>query len=432
MSNILKRLSYMDFPECTQEALHYLSRCLRKEAGSIPGLGGGGEDYAVEVSRDFIHFARSPKRLTAIQELQLLEILCSYIAEQRETERNAVFGIMFHGEPALLKVNLLTKIVSMAMSIRCTPVLDCTALWMQEQGCDSEPVRCMAKSMVNDYCQLFPGVIPTFHALPSISPLFACNFIAAVTSLYPCNSIDDIPPETLVEHVTNWISSDSNLCSMSMHPPSGVGNYRMFTYHASSPFPGLTNWCVKGPVLCLKATDNNNKNCWGESASSCTNSGSITGGAGSGGGGGGSTSKPHQQLFSRLQLGVLQSLLASHAANGIHSNGTSNNGANNTPTTTGSGSSTPNASNTADDPFTAADLKKTSQELIEICNRLGLSPDDETYLCSVERLGQIIQVALASATLRARPAQLTEILQLLPANRLLKLMKVHQNSYPAM
>lgn len=61
MSNILKRLSYMDFPECTQEALHYLSRCLRKEAGSIPGLGGGGEDYAVEVSRDFIHFARSPK-----------------------------------------------------------------------------------------------------------------------------------------------------------------------------------------------------------------------------------------------------------------------------------------------------------------------------------------------------------------------------------
>lgn len=59
--------------------------------------------------------------------------------------------------------------------------------FIQEQGCDSEPVRCMAKSMVNDYCQLFPGVIPTFHALPSISPLFACNFIAAVTSLYPCN-----------------------------------------------------------------------------------------------------------------------------------------------------------------------------------------------------------------------------------------------------
>lgn len=415
MSNILKRLSFMDFPECTREALHYLSRCLRKDAGTIPGLGGGGEDYAVEVSRDFIHFARSPKRLTAIQELQLLEILCSYISDQRESDRNAVFGIMFHGEPALLKVNLLTKIVSMAMSIRCTAVLDCTARWMQEQGCDSEPVRCMARSMVNDYCQLFPGVIPTFHALPNISPLFACNFIAAVTSLYPCNSLDDIPPETLVEHVTNWISSDSNLCSMSMHPSSGIGNYRMFAYHASSPFPGLTNWCVKGPpVLCLKANDNNNKNCWGvDSAGTGQQSG-----------------RPHhQQLFSRLQLGVLQSLLASHAPNGIHSNGTGNNGAN---STTSSGSSNPNVSNTADDPFTAADLKKTSQELMDICKRLGLSPDEETYLCSVERLGQIIQVALASATLRARPAQLTEILQLLPTNRLLKLMKVHQNSYGAM
>ena len=196
---------------------------------------------------------------------------------------------------------------------------------------------------------------------------------------------------------------------MSMHPASGVGNYRMFAYHSSSPFPGLTNWCVKGPVLCLKATDNNNKNSWGEFTSSCTNSGSTVGGAGSGGGGGavaaGSTSKPHQQLFSRLQLGVLQSLLASHATNGIHSNGASNNGSNNTPNTTGSGTSTPNASSTADDPFTAADLKKTSQELMDICTRLGLSPEEETYLCSVERLGQIIQVALASTTLRARPGK---------------------------
>ncbi|GAB1598984.1 uncharacterized protein C7orf26 homolog [Argonauta hians] len=405
MSNILKRLSYLDFPECTKEALLYLSRCLRKETGGIPGLGGGGEDYAVEVSRDFIHFACSPKRLTAIQELQLLEILCSYITDQKENERNSIFAIMFAGEAALLKVNLLTKLVSMAMSIKCTAVLDCTALWMLERGCDSEPVCYMAKSMVNDYCQLFPGVIPTFQALPSISPLFACNFIAAVTALFPCNSLDGMPPEKLVEHVTNWISSDSKLCSVSMRPASTGSGYRMFASHGCSPFPGLTNWCVKGPVLCLKATDNN-KNCWGDAGANACNSNNRL--------------QQQQQLFSRLHLGVLQSLLANNAASIAAAS---------TGRTANSGLLSSNVPNATGHPFTPADIKKTSQELMDICKRYGLSPEEETCLCSVERLGQIIQVALASATLRVRPAQLCEILQLLPANRLLKLIKtLHQGN----
>ena len=64
MTNILKRLQYLDFPESTKEALNYLVKCFSSQGGGstgIPGLGGGAENFAVEVSQEYVLFKSSKK-----------------------------------------------------------------------------------------------------------------------------------------------------------------------------------------------------------------------------------------------------------------------------------------------------------------------------------------------------------------------------------
>jgi hypothetical protein len=59
MSKILKRLYTLEFPECSREALRYLGECFSvpgSSSVSIPGLGGSNDNYATEVSREFVLF----------------------------------------------------------------------------------------------------------------------------------------------------------------------------------------------------------------------------------------------------------------------------------------------------------------------------------------------------------------------------------------
>ena len=57
MSKILRKLSYLDFPECSKQALQYLTTCVASSnphGVSIPGLEGA--DFAAEVCHEYIHF----------------------------------------------------------------------------------------------------------------------------------------------------------------------------------------------------------------------------------------------------------------------------------------------------------------------------------------------------------------------------------------
>ena len=56
---------------------------------------------------------------------------------------------------------------------------------LQEHGCHSKAACDLVHSLVEDYCVLFPEVSQTFQNLPKISPLFTCNFITAVATIYP-------------------------------------------------------------------------------------------------------------------------------------------------------------------------------------------------------------------------------------------------------
>lgn len=75
------------------------------------------------------------QRMSALQELQLLEIMCSCFQEQsRDAVRQLMFSALFslQGNQAdESRMALLSKLVSMAIAMGRVPILECAATWLQ-------------------------------------------------------------------------------------------------------------------------------------------------------------------------------------------------------------------------------------------------------------------------------------------------------------
>lgn len=73
--------------------------------------------------------------MSALQELQLLEIMCSCFQEQsRDAVRQLMFSALFslQGNQAdESRMALLGKLVSMAIAMGRVPILECAATWFQ-------------------------------------------------------------------------------------------------------------------------------------------------------------------------------------------------------------------------------------------------------------------------------------------------------------
>ncbi|XP_076458181.1 integrator complex subunit 15-like [Babylonia areolata] len=245
-SGVMMRLQRLDFPECTREALQYIVSSLASQDGTaIPGLSGGPETIIGEICQTFVHFrtVQGVKVLSALQELQLLELLCDCFKAAPEKHRYHLFQLMFGSRGDEQANTLLNKMVSMALSVSCMSVLDCAAIWMQERTCHSSESLLLTSRLVEDYCLLFPDPSNMFHKLPTISPLFVCNFTTAVTAFFTFNSQETVPPLSLLEHITSWVTSDCTLCCESIRQVAIHGT-------CSSPIPGLLAWCVLGPIVC--------------------------------------------------------------------------------------------------------------------------------------------------------------------------------------
>lgn len=83
----------------------------------------------------FVFFFLLFQRMSALQELQLLEIMCSCFQEQsRDTVRQLMFSALFslQGNQAdESRMALLGKLVSMAIAVGRVPILECAATWLQ-------------------------------------------------------------------------------------------------------------------------------------------------------------------------------------------------------------------------------------------------------------------------------------------------------------
>ncbi|KAM4605473.1 integrator complex subunit 15 isoform 1-T3 [Polymixia lowei] len=190
-----------------------------------------------------------PRRMSALQELQLLEIMCSCFQEQsRDAVRQLMFSALFslQGNQAdESRMALLSKLVSMAIAVGRVPILECAATWLQR----THRLYCvrLARVLVDDYCSLVPGSVPTLQNIHSSSPRFCCQFITAVTTLYDLTSEELTPPLELLQMIVSWVQDDPRLVLITLLNTPLSGSPPISSLDLT-PLGGLVRWCVKAPL----------------------------------------------------------------------------------------------------------------------------------------------------------------------------------------
>ncbi|XP_056149636.1 integrator complex subunit 15 [Lampris incognitus] len=254
MGDIRQSLLPRDVLSAAKELLYHLDIyiCNLVQSGRQPPQV---DTKTLELVEEFILHAPKDRnapsrRMSALQELQLLEIMCSCFQEQsRDTVRQLMFSALFslQGNQAdESRMALLGKLVSMAIAMGRVPILECTATWLQR----THRVYCvrLAQVLVDDYCNLVPGSVPTLQNIHSSSPRFCCQFITAVTTLYDLTSGDLTPPPELLQMIVSWLQDDPRLVLITlMNTPTLPGSQTISSLDLT-PLGGLVRWCVKAPL----------------------------------------------------------------------------------------------------------------------------------------------------------------------------------------
>ncbi|KAI8511655.1 hypothetical protein Bbelb_107550 [Branchiostoma belcheri] len=297
--------------------------------------------------------------LNALQELQLLQILSDYFGGKTNAGlARQVFMVLFAtrgGADRLTdhKVKLLGKLVSMCIATQHEMVLDCTSYWILQEGTASPPVLTLLTSVIQvgkslSKETLSTRTLDTLRKVDKTSPSFACQFVTIVTGLYQLKPVSSShPPPALLEVIAEWVAGNPRICLASLKDTKGSAPV--------TPIPGLCHWCVKSPLV-----QNPEKNAPEDAI-----------------------------LYSKLHLGVLQSLLAAQTV-------------------------APNAKLL---PVpTVEEIVADLRALVSASGQQG-----EAAQTAVERLAQVMQVAMATGCTHLSRKQVAGVCGKLPENRLLGL-----------
>lgn len=367
MSELKHHLRKQEFPVSAREALLRLEKlCLSTSQQQ--------QRLIQEVIEEFVFCEMDrrgirKKRLNAVQELQLLDVLTIYF-ETRESEvvRNTMFLTLFHCEGiASNKMKMLAKLVSSAIAIRSAAVLDCSAVWMQQQGCTSTVVVGLAQELIRDYLMLFPKALFCLEELPQISLAFTSHFITAATTAQRRKPSSSLPSLPLLRCITQWVSSNPLLCSTPL-----VSNLQnclpkgSIVMPTGVPLPGLIRWCVEAPLLDYKSEGIASE----------------------------SEEQERRSLYSQLHLAVLETMIETEK---LHDRMVQK------------------------DVLVTRDFIGICECVAHIVQNLDFVQCQEGIQLSLDRLGQALQVSLRTGCLRGNIGELHSYLMRLPQNRLLEI-----------
>jgi len=209
--------------------------------------------------------------ITPLQELSMLEILCSYFQNKPlDPIRYFVFDCLF-GFPnetselqkGLLghKTTLMSKLTSMAVGTRCGNLLNCVAVWFHTYGSQNRRAAKVAFSVVNDYFLVCPEASGAVADLIDVAPVFAYQFLVALASYYKYQENDksnkhNLPPTALIEIVSEWIIEKPRFCvvkipSLFLRLPS-IHNFdfsRQDSLFRFCPILSTMRWCLLDPLV---------------------------------------------------------------------------------------------------------------------------------------------------------------------------------------
>ncbi|CAF97623.1 unnamed protein product, partial [Tetraodon nigroviridis] len=280
MGDIRQSLLPRDVLSAAKELLYHLDIyiCNLLQSGRQPPQV---DSKTLELVEEFIlHTPKdrntSARRMTALQELQLLEIMCSCFQEQsRDAVRQLMFSALFglQGNQAdESRMALLGKLVSMAIAVGRVPILECAATWLQVSlwcGCgpaegeqSGDALLCCRGATVFTACAWLScwwmttaawfrvpyqpcrtSTVPARASAASSSrPSPPCTISAQVEAQEELT-----PPTELLQMIVSWIQDDLRLVLITFLNTPLSGSQPISSLEVT-PLSGLVRWCVKAPL----------------------------------------------------------------------------------------------------------------------------------------------------------------------------------------
>lgn len=273
-----------DFPASVSEALRHVHK--QCQSFSKTGIQNPQEmTQLLDFIDDFIFsHPRSGKqqksrRFTSVQQLQLIQILSEYFSSDADFSLLcSVFMVVFmtKGRDVDFKVQTLSRLVCVSLGTAQLALLNCTGLWMAQQGPGSDHCLAVARALLADCLTLLPEAHTTsLSYLPVKSPLLAANLLVAFGELYsatagggpprttttppllsdsaPAVSVASAvmgsfrpPPIEVVRLAAAWLKDNPELC----------GGQGSTPHQGTLPITGVTPagalivWTVLEPLVC--------------------------------------------------------------------------------------------------------------------------------------------------------------------------------------
>ena len=218
-------------------------------------------------------------KFSALQELKLLELLCTYYqGDKLDVPRylvfECIFGSLVDDETKLqdIKVKFLGKLISLAAGTECKLILESFAILLQRVGKNAKFLT-VVSHLINDYCVLVPSAFKVLENAMQISALFALQIVEVLAVLYSFhekpqkNSKDGededypgihqgLPPTPLLSVTGYWLTSNPKCFTIrKMHGfttyPSIYSSLdeNMPAKISTCPITGLLSWSVLSPLF---------------------------------------------------------------------------------------------------------------------------------------------------------------------------------------
>jgi len=235
-------LRKLEFPYCSQEALNRLHASLSASAlKASPGALATGPaaaaaltlspketELVLEIIDEFVFFTKSrSKRLNAVQELQLMQVITDFFQEkssiaaaapnpglafqhqmstatlQEDPTQSAyfsqnmvlsnLFNYLFMEPPnassksedkCTERMKSLFKLTSITLGLKNRTILQCLGVWLHRQGPTSERGLQLCEAVLNEFVLLVPEPLEALKNMPVIAPLFAAHFMTSLAEVY--------------------------------------------------------------------------------------------------------------------------------------------------------------------------------------------------------------------------------------------------------
>jgi len=152
------------------------------------------------------------------------------------------------------RVDVMAKLVALAMGHKNKPVLHCVGIWMHQMGPGSQKCQRLARSIVEEHLVVVSDAAAAdLKDVSAIAPLFAANFMTAATEIYR-PPFQKAPPHRLLDLCHSWLSTNPLLpftsalaSTQQILPPSGgTGQAGATTASLQTPLVGLAHWTIHG------------------------------------------------------------------------------------------------------------------------------------------------------------------------------------------